>query len=83
VWAGRPALSIFDLAHTLARAGAERAMELDINSSWVQLNTYAADASGAVHGTKALAGMSHTADRYLTTDSRDFVAVFARPAPTQ
>lgn len=80
VWVGGPALSIEDLADTLVRAGAIRGMQLDINQDWVQFNTYAAGAAGQVHGSKLLAGMRHTGDRYLSTDSRDFVAVFARPA---
>ena len=81
VWVGGPALSIEDLADTLVRAGAIRGMQLDINQDWVQFNTYAAGAAGQVHGSKLLAGMRHTGDRYLSTDSRDFIAVFARPAP--
>jgi hypothetical protein len=81
VWVGGPALSISDLAETLARAGAVRAMQLDINHEWVQFNTYAVGADGAVHGAKLLSAMAHTNDRYLSTDSRDFIAVFARPSP--
>jgi hypothetical protein len=80
VWVGGPAMSIMDLAQTLARAGAVRGMQLDINQEWVQLNTYAVGGGGAVHGTKLLSGMEHTNDRYLSTDSRDFIAVFARPS---
>jgi uncharacterized protein YigE (DUF2233 family) len=81
VWVGGPALDISDLAQTLANAGAVRAMQLDINQEWVQFNTYAAGTNGVVHGTKLLPGMGHSADRYLTTDSRDFIAVFSRPTP--
>jgi hypothetical protein len=81
VWVGGPALDIKDLAQTLANAGAVRAMQLDINQEWVQFNTYAVGADGVVHGTKLLSGMGHSADRYLSTDSRDFIAVFARPTP--
>ena len=79
VWVGGPALSIVDLAQTLVRAGAVRAMQLDINQEWVQFNTYAATGD-KVHGAKLLAGMGHANDRYLTPDTRDFVAVFTRPA---
>jgi len=79
VWVGGPALSIDDLAQTLVRAGAVRAMQLDINQEWVQFNTYTTT-NGKVHGTKLLDGMAHTNDRYLSPDSRDFVAVFTRPA---
>jgi hypothetical protein len=78
VWVGGPALSIEDLATTLVDAGAVRGMELDINHAWVQLNTYAVGADGQVHGKKLLPNMSHSNDRYLSTDSRDFIAAFAR-----
>jgi hypothetical protein len=81
VWVGGPALSIEDLATTLVDAGAVRGMELDINHAWVQLNTYAVGADGQVHGTKLLPGMGHSNDRYLSTDSRDFIAAFARSVP--
>ena len=54
-------------------------MQLEINKPWVQLNTYAANADGRMHGTKLLTGMQHTGDRWLTEDSRDFIAVFIRP----
>ena len=40
VYVGGPGLNITDLADLLARAGAVRAMELDINTDWVNLATY-------------------------------------------
>jgi Phosphodiester glycosidase len=64
------------LAEILRRAGAVRAMELDINSEWVTFNFYrASDAGGP---TKLLPGMSRDAIRYLSPDDRDFFAVYAR-----
>jgi hypothetical protein len=64
------------LAQILQRAGAVRAMELDINYEWVTFNFYgsrwAADAS------KLLPGMDREATRYLSPDDRDFFAVFSR-----
>jgi hypothetical protein len=56
-------------------------MQLDINQEWVQFNVYGMGTDGAVHGSKLLPGMGHANDRYLSTDTRDFIAVFARPAP--
>ncbi len=78
VWVGGPGLTVETLAETLVRAGAVRGMQLDINHDWVQFNTYAAAADGQVTGTKMIADMHHSGDRWLTEDTRDFVAVFAR-----
>lgn len=64
------------LAMILRRAGAVRAMELDINSEWVTFNFYGAP--GAADPTKLLPGMNREATRYLEPDDRDFFAVFAR-----
>jgi hypothetical protein len=80
VWVGGPGLSITSLAETLVRAGAIRGMQLDINHEWVQFNTYAPDADGIAHGTRLIRAMQHSDDRYLSEDTRDFVAVFSRPA---
>lgn len=78
IWVGGDGLSIQTLADTLVRAGAVRGMQLDINHEWVQFNTYTVDASGAVHGEKLLAAMQHSGSRYLSEDTRDFIAVFRR-----
>ena len=78
VWVGGPGLTVAALAETLVRAGAIRGMQLEINQEWVQLNTYAAKADGSARGTRLLPGMAHTGDRWLTPDTRDFVAVFNR-----
>jgi hypothetical protein len=78
VWVGGDGLTVETLAETLVRAGAVRGMQLDINEEWVQLNTYAVGADGAVHGRRLLRGMQHTGDRWLTEDTRDFIAVFTR-----
>ena len=40
VYVGGPGLDIADLANILVRAGAVRAMELDINTDWVNFSTY-------------------------------------------
>lgn len=78
VWVGGPGLTIESLAQTLVRAGAIRGMQLEINHEWVQLNTYSTDAAGRTTGTRLLPGMRHTGNRWLTEDTRDFVAVFVR-----
>jgi hypothetical protein len=71
-------LTVSSLADLLIRAGAVRGMQLDINQEWVQFNTYTTSTSGAVTGQVALAGMGHSGSRYLSVDTRDFFAVFAR-----
>jgi len=74
------ALSAPALADMLVRAGAVRAMELDINHAWVNFNTYEFDpATGKATGTKGLPDMMKSGNRYLSPDSRDFVGLFPRP----
>jgi Phosphodiester glycosidase len=64
------------LALILQRAGAVRAMELDINYEWVTFNFYRS--AGAADPSKLLPGMSREATRYLSPDDRDFFAVYSR-----
>jgi hypothetical protein len=64
------------LAETLQRAGAVRAMELDINSYWVSFITYGAPY--AHNPANLLPEMNRSAFRYLEPDDRDFFAVYAR-----
>ncbi len=74
-------LGALSLSELLMRAGCVRAMELDINKSWTTFDVYGASTPGdasSVHGTKLLPEQSKGADRYLTSDARDFVAVLAR-----
>ena len=68
--------TVKSLASVLIRAGAVRAMELDINSYWVSFITY-----GGIDGeepTKLLEGMERPATRYLEPDDRDFFALYSR-----
>jgi hypothetical protein len=70
------------LADLLLRAGCVRAMELDINPAWTTFNFYAPSAfndPASVKGTKLLPESEKSGNRYLSNDSRDFVAVFTRP----
>ncbi|HTD57381.1 MAG TPA: hypothetical protein VK672_00655 [Solirubrobacteraceae bacterium] len=68
--------TVMSMANTLARAGAVRAMELDINSYWVSFIAYGAPFARAP--LNLLAGMERPATRYLTPDDRDFFAVYSR-----
>ena len=67
------------LATAMIRAGAVRAMELDINSYWVSFITYAA--FGAIDPSNLLPTMIRPTTRYLTPDDRDFFAVYLRARP--
>jgi hypothetical protein len=72
-------LSAASLADVLGRAGAVRAMELDINSAWVDYFTYSSPTLVQPLGvTKLLPDMQPSTSSYLTASSRDFVAVFRR-----
>ena len=64
------------LAQILQRAGAVRAMELDINYEWTTFNFYGTFGAGGP--AKLLPGMSRPATRYLSPDDRDFFTVYSR-----
>jgi hypothetical protein len=76
LYAGADSQTATSIAQILQRAGAVRAMELDINSEWVTFNFYGG--WGAVAPQKLLPDMTRDATRYLTPDDRDFFAVYAR-----
>ena len=85
VYAGGPNLDVVDLADVLARAGAVRAMELDINNDWVNFATYAppspAGAASAANGSTLVPGMAGGAGRYFNSWwARDFFTMSARPS---
>jgi Phosphodiester glycosidase len=68
--------TVASLARVLQRAGAVRAMELDINSYWVSFITYGAPRAG--EPSNLLPGMERPDTRYLEPDDRDFFAVYER-----
>jgi hypothetical protein len=80
VYVGGPGLNITDLANVLARAGAVRAMELDINADWVNFSSFQppsqiGQASGA-NGTDLLSNMSAAPSRYFDASwARDFITL--------
>ena len=82
VYAGGNGLSVATLADVLARAGAVRAMELDINSAWVDFFSYTPATFGQPAADlgviKLLPDMRPSTSDYLTASSRDFIAVFRR-----
>jgi hypothetical protein len=68
--------TVGSLAEILIRAGAIRAMQLDINSYWVTFNSYAAPNAG--QPSSLLPSMTRPATRYLSADDRDFFGVYLR-----
>jgi hypothetical protein len=69
-----PALSAKTLATLLKRAGAVRAMELDINTDWTSFVIYRGSAAHNL-----LPDMFRSPYRYNTTSERDFVALQLNP----
>jgi len=79
VYVAGPALTAKTLAESLQRAGAVRAMTLDMNPYWVTFNFYSHNPRGPaqVTGTKLYPQMQRSADRYLppVLEARDFFEV--------
>jgi hypothetical protein len=85
VYAGGGGLSIYSLADVLARCGAVRAMELDINTDWVDYFYFSPPVgtpASPANGTKLLPAMVQSTKRYFEPSSRDFIAMFAAPTLT-
>ena len=81
IFVGGNGLNAKTLGDVLVRAGAIRAMELDINSQWVSYYTYDQlypTSPNGVVGHKLLPDMQRGEDRYLQAGERDFIALFAR-----
>jgi hypothetical protein len=81
IYACGPGLSIESLANILKVAGSVRAMEMDINSTWVSFISFRPVIGAqpdAKNGRKLLPTMAGDAGRYLGASTRDFFAVLAR-----
>jgi hypothetical protein len=80
IYAAADFQTVTSLAEILKRAGAVRAMELDINPEWPTLITYRHR-----HGllpTRVVPNDQQPTTRYLVPDDRDFFAVYRRlPGP--
>ena len=86
VYVAGPALTAKSLAESLQRAGAVRAMTLDINPEWVTFNFYdhpSGIGTSAIAPAKLYPQMSRPATRYLgpTRESRDFFMVYVPATP--
>jgi phosphodiester glycosidase len=80
IYAAADFQTVTTLARILQRAGAVRAMQLDINPEWPTLITYRHH-----HGlipAKVVPNVQQPSTRYLVPDDRDFFAVYRRlPGP--
>jgi len=80
VYVGGTGLSIVDLANILARAGAVRGMEMDINTAWVNFTSFdppVGQPAGPTNGTLLTYDEATSVYRYFGSQSRDFVTMSA------
>jgi len=85
VYVGGSGLSIVDLANLLARAGAVRAMEMDINTSWVNFSSWSLTAgtpATSTNGVTLTYDEATSPNRYFSPLSRDFFTMSVRPFTT-
>jgi hypothetical protein len=68
--------TVESLAEVLQRAGAVRAIELDINEDWTSFISYRRP--GGREPSNLLPEMYRSPERYLSPDERDFFAVYLR-----
>ena len=80
IYAAADYQTVTTLAKILQRAGAVRAMQLDINPEWPTLITYGH--LGGLVAAKVVPNVMQPTTRYLVPDDRDFFAVYRRlPGP--
>jgi hypothetical protein len=76
VYAAADYQTVTSLAEILVRAGAVRAMELDINAEWPTFISYGR--GGSRDPVKLVPNSQQSSNRYLVPDDRDFFAVYRR-----
>jgi Phosphodiester glycosidase len=76
IYAAASDLTAAGIANVLVRAGAVRAIELDINPEWPTLVTYGKGGTG--NATKVVPNSMQPTGRYLVPDDRNFFAVYRR-----
>ena len=69
--------TVESLAKVLQRAGAVRAIELDINEDWTSFISYRHP--GGRDPSNLLPEMFRSPERYLSPDERDFFAIYLKP----
>ena len=80
IYAAADYQTVVTLAQILQRAGAVRAMQLDINPEWPTLITYTHH--GGLQPIRVVPNYQQPPTRYLVPDDRDFFAVYRRlPGP--
>ena len=80
IYAAADYQTVVTLARILQRAGAVRAMQLDINPEWPTLITYTHH--DGLQPTRVVPNYQQPPTRYLVPDDRDFFAVYRRlPGP--
>ena len=80
IYAAADSQTVVTLAKILQRAGAVRAMQLDINPEWPTLITYSH--RRGLGPTMIVPNYQQSVTRYLVPDDRDFFAVYRRlPGP--
>ena len=71
-------LSVQSLADLLSKAGAVRAMELDINPEWISYMWYPPGTTTTNSSPIKLVSFDRSSRRYFSPSSRDFFAVYVR-----
>ena len=86
IYVGGPSLSIAALANVLVRAGAVRAMELDINTDWVQFSAFRGPLNTPINGGNGASlesAMAGQPSRYFVNWwTRDFYTMSLRASVT-
>lgn len=77
VWAGGESLSPAELARALVDAGAQRAIELDINPEWVAAYLYERPPGGGLVAAPMVPRQPGIPGQLLAPDARDFFTVVA------
>ena len=80
IYAAGNSLTVEALANALQQAGAEYAMQLDINGYYTRFVTYAAAGGQPLAAHKLLKEMTGDPSQFLRPYDRDFFYVMARPA---
>jgi len=79
IYAAGDGLTVPSLAQALAAGGADRAMQLDINSWWTRFVTYAPSSTGYhLVAQKLLSDMVGDTRQFLVPDTRDFFYLTAQ-----
>ncbi len=76
IYVAAPAQTAVSLAQTLVQLGSVRAMQLDINPEWPIFVTYGGP--GAAMPTLTVPNPSQVPDRFLSSSTKDFFALYER-----